>query len=427
MGSGAAERRVQRDDLAARAVVLAASALVTVVTLLGGSPGGAPRERALLALLPFLAGSLLQAFSSGGPLLGPALLLSLLFSLAAALLAGAGWPGVFLFYTGGVRAALRTEGRWLWVVAGVSPALYVVAAALSPSLPAAANAGNALFNVVMMSALFWLMRRLRESAIQACLAVEEGERQAALVEEERAREKLVLGILAHDVLGPVGAARALLESAAVVEGGPPGDELGLVWRAARRQLERAERVARDLLDVLRGRELALPEPEAVEPGEVVWAAAEGFRSLMDEKEIVLEVSQGLPRVVAPRRELERVFFNLLSNALRFSPQGGRVRLRGEVEDGHLLLHLDDEGPGIPEAKRKEVLEPFTKLEPRDPGAGLGLAVCKQLLEGMGGSIRVGRSPEGGARLTISLPLAGSRLGCPPEAGGSPSSPVASQG
>ena len=104
--------------------------------------------------------------------------------------------------------------------------------------------------------------------------------------------------------------------------------------------------------------------------------------------------------------LRRAVSNLLRNAVRHAK--GRVAVLGEAAGGTLRLHVDDDGPGMPEADRARVLEPFVRLDAarsRDAGgAGLGLALASRLAEAHGGSLSVGDAPLGGARLTLTLPL-----------------------
>ncbi|WP_304304448.1 ATP-binding protein [Pseudacidovorax intermedius] len=105
------------------------------------------------------------------------------------------------------------------------------------------------------------------------------------------------------------------------------------------------------------------------------------------------------------RLLRRALRNLLENARRHGG-AGLVAVELAAEPGWALLHVDDQGPGVPEALRERIFEPFYRLpgaSERDGGVGLGLALVKSIAERHGGGVRCTRSPAGGARFTIRLP------------------------
>ncbi len=107
-------------------------------------------------------------------------------------------------------------------------------------------------------------------------------------------------------------------------------------------------------------------------------------------------------VVGEPTALERAVMNLLDNAAKWSPPNGAVRVR--LADG--VLTVDDEGPGIAEADRPHVFERFWRSEESRsmPGSGLGLAIVAQVVDRHSGTVSVGSSPAGGARLTVQLPV-----------------------
>jgi CheY-like chemotaxis protein len=113
--------------------------------------------------------------------------------------------------------------------------------------------------------------------------------------------------------------------------------------------------------------------------------------------------------LADRDRMRQVFNNLIGNALKFTESGAvAVRLRAELAGGCVRLRgeVADNGPGIPPERREDVFAPFqqTELGVRLGGAGLGLAICRQILERMGGSIRVEANPGGGALFVFEAPL-----------------------
>ena len=109
--------------------------------------------------------------------------------------------------------------------------------------------------------------------------------------------------------------------------------------------------------------------------------------------------------------LRRLLVNLIDNAIR---HGSRIEVGVAVSAGHVELSVDDDGPGIPEADREAVFEPFHRADPSRSrstgGSGLGLAIVRQIAEAHGGEVRAGTSPLGGARLRVLLPAAAGRDG-----------------
>lgn len=118
------------------------------------------------------------------------------------------------------------------------------------------------------------------------------------------------------------------------------------------------------------------------------------------------VYDGPPHVVAEGRPvaLRRAFANLMDNAIAY---GGGFTVRLEPEDGQARIHIDDHGPGIPETEFEKVFAPFYRLErsrSRDTGGvGLGLSTARTIIRGHGGDIALANRPEGGLRVTVTLP------------------------
>ena len=122
----------------------------------------------------------------------------------------------------------------------------------------------------------------------------------------------------------------------------------------------------------------------------------------------LELPPSLPLVQADSARIRQVVANLLDNALKFTPKGGKIRLRAYSRDAHLVIEIQDSGPGIAEADQSRLFEPYQRLardKGRVSGLGLGLALSKRLVELHGGQIWVKSYLGGGALFGFSLPLA----------------------
>lgn len=122
------------------------------------------------------------------------------------------------------------------------------------------------------------------------------------------------------------------------------------------------------------------------------------------QQLIFTAVEGLPPVHADKDLLRRVIHNLLSNALKFTPDGGQVQVEASVEPGYFVLKIADSGPGIPPKARERIFEKFAQLNTDSRrGKGLGLTFCKMVTEAHGGSLRVTDSAFGGALFTLSLP------------------------
>jgi two-component system, OmpR family, sensor histidine kinase KdpD len=126
-------------------------------------------------------------------------------------------------------------------------------------------------------------------------------------------------------------------------------------------------------------------------------------------EVVLPAN--LPLVEFDATLIERVLFNLLENAGKYTPEGTAVRIGAEPAGNELVVSVTDGGPGVPASQREAIFEKFTRgsRESATPGVGLGLAISRAIVEAHHGRIWVDDAPNGGARFAFTLPL-----GTPPD-------------
>jgi PAS domain S-box-containing protein len=123
------------------------------------------------------------------------------------------------------------------------------------------------------------------------------------------------------------------------------------------------------------------------------------------RSIMLSV-EDCPAIVA-RADVERlgqILLNLLGNAVKFTPPGGRIQIRSRATETDAFVEVDDTGPGIPEERREEVFHPFVRLfDSAVPGTGLGLTISRDLARAMDGDIVVSANDDGGSRFVLRLP------------------------
>jgi signal transduction histidine kinase len=138
------------------------------------------------------------------------------------------------------------------------------------------------------------------------------------------------------------------------------------------------------------------------------AAAEGIKDRLKENEITLDirVPSDVGTMTADERRLRQVLFNLLSNAIGFSPPGGRVTLSAERKNGSVVFSVTDYGPGIPDELRERVFDPFETytIGTRHRGVGLGLSIVRSLVELHGGTVKIDSNEGRGTAVACAFPL-----------------------
>jgi signal transduction histidine kinase len=135
--------------------------------------------------------------------------------------------------------------------------------------------------------------------------------------------------------------------------------------------------------------------------------AERFRTQTKNHTIVVDFPADFPVILADETRLEQVFSNLLSNAIKYSPSGGEIKISGRVSDGHPIICVSDQGPGIAPGDIPHVFDRFYRasdVSRTTKGAGLGLFLAKAIVEAHGGRIWVDPKPGEGARICFSLPI-----------------------
>jgi two-component system sensor histidine kinase KdpD len=174
------------------------------------------------------------------------------------------------------------------------------------------------------------------------------------------------------------------------------------------EAQRLERLVANLLDMSRLQSGVLSVKREWVPLEEVVGAALGFvEEQLGKRAVRVTLPDDLPLVPVDPVLLEQVFRNLLDNAAKYTPADSAIELSARSAGGAVEVTLDDEGPGLPLGSEEKIFEKFHRgVHPGVPGAGLGLAICRGIVAAHGGTLVASRSPRGGARFTITLPLVG---------------------
>jgi signal transduction histidine kinase len=169
-------------------------------------------------------------------------------------------------------------------------------------------------------------------------------------------------------------------------------------------VRRMENLIRDLLSYSRAIH-ATSEPEPMDSGDALRAALTNLEPVIHETTAVINCHR-LPIVDVDRVLLTQVFQNLLSNALKYrSAARPQIEISAKLADGQWIFAVSDNGIGIHATYHDTIFSPFKRLHSsRYPGTGVGLAICRQVLDRLGGRIWVESAPGDGATFFFSLPV-----------------------
>jgi two-component system sensor histidine kinase KdpD len=242
-----------------------------------------------------------------------------------------------------------------------------------------------------------------DAALEHNALTEQAGEVGPLAEADRMRSAL-LAAVGHDLRRPLAAATAAvsgLQSADIVWSESDRTEL---LATAQESLESLASLVTNLLDASRLQAGALAvSPQSLDVAEVVLPALDELA--LGPSDVELAIADDLPEVLADPGLLQRVLVNLLDNARRFAPPGVPPRLSASAFAGTIEIRIADHGPGVSPDRRDDIFVPFQRLGDTDntTGLGLGLALSKGFVEGMGGTLQAEDTPGGGLTMVVTLP------------------------
>jgi signal transduction histidine kinase len=232
---------------------------------------------------------------------------------------------------------------------------------------------------------------------------------AAALEDAELRRSRVIGDVAHELRTPLATLSGYLEglSDGVIE---PSDDL---WAQLRGETARLQQLVDDLQDLSRAEAGTIAiRPAPTPPDMLVQRAVDGFALRFENKGVHLaaELTPGIPEVLADEDRTIQVLNNLLSNALRHTPPGGRVTVSAAQQDGQITFTVTDTGNGIAAEHLPYIFDRFyradTSRSREGGGSGIGLTIARALVAAQGGEIVVTSAGLGqGSTFTFSLPMA----------------------
>jgi len=220
----------------------------------------------------------------------------------------------------------------------------------------------------------------------------------------------LLSMASHELKTPLTSMRMILPLVLERKVGPLTDKQAELLGVTAEAVERMRRIVETILDLGRLASGKMPlHAVSLEPLALVGRAIASHSQAFENKGVDFggATPVGLPPVHADAAQVDHVFANLLSNALRFTPPGGSVQISAAVVDGAVAFKVSDTGRGVDEAHVAHLFESFFRVpgQGSDTGTGLGLALVRQIVETHGGRVGVESMPGKGSTFWFTLPLA----------------------
>ena len=242
-------------------------------------------------------------------------------------------------------------------------------------------------------------------AFERCNLAIEAEHVRLQMETERLRNTL-LSAVSHDLRTPLtaitGSASLLIEGNEKLTAESRRDLTNSILDES----DRLNRLIANLLDMTRLEAGAIQLQRALQPiEEVVGVVLNRLERQLRKHPIKTSFSPDLPPVMIDGLLIQQVLINLLDNAAKFAPPDSPIELTAFTKDNELVVEVADHGPGIPSHEMERVFEKFYRIDGQSAtGTGIGLAICRGIVELHGGTIRAGNRTDGGAILRFTLPI-----------------------
>jgi len=255
------------------------------------------------------------------------------------------------------------------------------------------------------------LQQVTRAAAAVLKRLKHTERDALRAEQLAWVGQMAAGI-AHEVRNPLTVIKLLVQAATDprrATGFRPQD-----LRVLEGEILRLEQIISTFLDFARP---PRPEKKSVDPGALIRGCAAGVsaRAELQGVTVCAALPPDLPPLAADPGQLGQVLYNLLFNALDVLPAGGTVRVTAAVapgpDGGALTVLVSDTGPGLPPGLEEQIFDAF--ISTKETGLGLGLSICRRIVEAHGGTIGATNSPAGGAVFVVRLPC-GARVAVPPD-------------
>ena len=217
-----------------------------------------------------------------------------------------------------------------------------------------------------------------------------------------------IGLVSHELRSPMTVITGAINTALTEAERLSPEETNQLLKDAAAESETLSNLLANLLELSRvqAQRLVL-HSEAINVKKIVQEAVDKIKRQYSTHKLVISLPRRLPPVYADPLRLERILYNLLENSVKYSPPGGEVRVSAKLKGEQLVIGVSDQGIGISPAEQEKLFAPFQRLEKRPSGVrgvGLGLMVCRRLVEAHGGNIWVKSEPGHGSTFFFTMPL-----------------------
>ncbi len=242
-----------------------------------------------------------------------------------------------------------------------------------------------------------------------------GVRDMTARHEAEELQNTFLSVISHELQTPIaiikGYAGLFADETTEIKPEQIRDKMQIIYEES----ERLSKMVEDLLYASRVQAGGLQlQTEPIHLSRLLERVVQKMKSTSTHHQLLLKLPDTLPFVVADYDKIQEVVVNLIENAIKYSPQGGPITIEAQPSSAEVVVSVTDQGIGIPEKERGHVFERFSRLDSRyvreRKGAGLGLYICKAIVEAHGGKIWVepapvelGQSQPAGSRFSFSLP------------------------
>jgi two-component system sensor histidine kinase KdpD len=247
--------------------------------------------------------------------------------------------------------------------------------------------------------------RLIAIALERIHYVEIAQSTTVTMESERLRNSL-LSAISHDLRTPLSVLVGLADAMALSKPSPSGQQLEIA-AAMRAEAMRMTALVNNLLDMARLQAGVVKLNRQWCPlEEVVESALRAVNSSLVHHQVSVQLEEDLPLLEIDAVLMERVFCNLLENAAKYTAADSTIEIGATVAEQDVTIWVEDNGSGLPKGKEEDIFKKFERgqKEAATPGVGLGLAICRAIVEAHGGAIRAENRKTGGARFVFTLPI-----------------------
>ena len=223
-------------------------------------------------------------------------------------------------------------------------------------------------------------------------------------------EKGFITFVSHEMRSPLVVIRQYIESLKAIAGDRFDKDVSDIIERCSIRIQKLEELIEHWLDLSRIEDgTFVQKKEPLKLADIILRSAEEMMPTCKEKGILLEVNvpENLFQIVGDEESLVRVFSNIIGNATKYTPDGGKISVTARNGEYYVIVDISDTGAGIPQEKLPFIFEPFFRAggkEERHRGSGLGLTYCKKIMDSHGGEIGATSKEGEGTTCTLKFPV-----------------------